>query len=198
MRRGSWRRILEVGAPIAAARPIVRHLLFVVCLLVAPAAFAQDECESAMGDAEAHYRTAAFPDAISALAPCVRSFPAGSAEDAAAHRLLALAFLRNGDIDDARIVIVELFERNPGYEPDPVSDPPAYVSLVNLVRSEAGIQTDRPGGGAADPPRTWLRSPRSWLIIGGGLAVVSALVVLGVSSGGGGGSNTLPGPPTFP
>ena len=192
-----------------ARRFIAGPLIILLAGFIHPGVLqAQDTCEGVLGEAEAHYVTGAFSDAINVLAPCIRSFPAGTERDRSAYRLLALAYLRNGEIEESRLVIVELFERNPGYEADPVADPPAYVSLVNLVREESGIRstatsgggTGSGGGGGASPPRTWLRSPRTWLLVAGGSAVVTALVVLGTSGGGGGGgdSNGLPMPPAFP
>lgn len=175
--------------------------LLPLLLIVPNVVRGQAACERVLSEAEAHYVTGSFTDAINILAPCVRSFPAGSDEDRAAHRLLALAYLRNGEIEESRLVIVELFERNPDYEADPVSDPPAYVSMVNLVREESGVGSSTVSGGGAGgaaPPRTWLRSPRTWLIVAGSSAVVATLLVLGASGGGGNGSDALPLPPAFP
>jgi hypothetical protein len=168
---------------------------------VAGRATAQIDCDRAYAEADAHYTAGAFAEAISVLAPCVKANRAGTDEDRAAHRLLALAYLRAGDLDESRLVIVELFSRNPGYVADPVNDPPAFVSLVNLVREETGVNAagSNPSGDPA--PRTWFSSPRNWLILTGGAAVAAIAVVAATAGGGGGSSNgppLLPLPPAFP
>lgn len=166
--------------------------------LVLTPARAQIECEDAYLQAGDAYREGSFRSAITLLAPCVDAFPPGSELDRGAHRLLALAYLRNDELEEARLVIVELFARNPRYEADPINDPPAFVSLVNLVREEVGVQTrveERPGGGADRP--VWYRSPRTWLYAAGGF-VVGTAAIIAIGGGGGNGGTALPPPPAFP
>lgn len=160
---------------------------------------AQANCDEAFLQAEEAYRAGEFSSAITALAPCVDRYRAGTEQDQGAHRLLALAYLRSDQIEEARLVIVELFARNPRYEADPVVDPPAFVSLVNLVREEVGVESRAEGGGGGggvDRP-VWYRSPRTWLYAAGGL-VVGTAAILAIGGGGGGGSNSLPPPPAWP
>lgn len=176
--------------------------LYLASFVMAGSGFAQVNCDGALAEADGHYTSGAFQNAITALAPCVKNYPAGSSQDRAAHRLLALAYLRNGDLEESRLVLVELFARNPDYEPDPINDPPAFVSLVNLVREETRARASEPDVESTAPVRTWFRSSRSWLFIAGGAALTTALVVVAASAGGGDGGggnpNTLPPPPAFP
>lgn len=172
-------------------------LILAAGFIVTGVAAAQVSCDQAISEANAHYTSGSFSDAINVLAPCVRTYSPGTDEDREAHRLLALAYLRAGDIEESRLVVVELFARNPDYEADPVSDPPAFVSLVNLVREETGVDSLRSGSGSSSPLRTWFRSPTTWLIVAGGAAVTTAIVLVS-ASGNGSGTDMLPPPPAFP
>lgn len=179
---------------------IVTLALSIEVVLGPQRVFAQIACDDAYLQAEDEYREGAFRNAITLLAPCVDTFESGTDRDREAHRLLALAYLRSDELDEARLVIVEMFARNPRYEADPIADPPAFVSLVNLVREEVGVQSradDRPGGGSERP--VWYRSPRTWLYAAGGIVVgTAAIIAIGGGGGGNGNAPSLPVPPAFP
>ena len=169
---------------------------------------AQDVCEQAIAEAETQYVEGRFGDVITTLAPCMDRDDILVKDAVAAYRLRALAFIRRGDVEEARLAIIELLGREPEYEPDPILDIPSYVALVELVRRE--LQLDEPPMAVAgepaldDPPqeqrRSWFRSNRGWLIAGGSAALVGIITAVAVSGGTGGppGTNTLPGPPVLP
>lgn len=169
---------------------------------------AQDRCERAIAEAETQYVEGRFGEVITTLAPCMNRDDILIEDAVAAYRLRALAFIRRGDVEEARLALIELLSREPEYEPDPIRDIPSYVALVELVRRE--LQLDEPPTPVAGEPavddlpqeqqRSWLRSNRGWLIAGGSAALVGIITAVAASGGGGGntGTNTLPGPPVMP
>jgi len=176
---------------------------------------AQDTCEQAYLTAEEQYRGGEFGLAISTLAGCIeRPGTLEPEREIPVYRLLALSYIRQGDLDEAQIAILELLSRHPEYEADPVADPPAYASLVTLVRQR--FTAVQPPAGEAQPDtiprepeeeperrRSFLRSPVTWLSVGGG-AILTTIIL--VATGGGGGGNggpggsggSLPTPPNLP
>lgn len=117
-------------------------LLLAVGILPLTAAMAQEsrQCEEILGYAETYYEQNRIDEAISLLADCLRG--EGVPDDVAVrgYRLLALAFLRNDDVAQARLAVVELLGLDPTYKPDPVTDLPVYNSLVESTRRQLAIE----------------------------------------------------------
>lgn len=58
-----------------------------------------------------------------------------------AYRLLALSFIRQNMLAEAQTTIIKLLGDDYAYEPDPVLDPPVYVSLVHAVKDQLRVGT---------------------------------------------------------
>lgn len=188
--------------------------LMVCCALVAATAgnraFAQttNGCAEALEIAERHYVEGRFDDVIATLATCLERDDVLLTEVVAAYRLTALAQIRRGEVEEARLSVIELLSRDPEYEADPIRDIPSYVALVRLAKQELQLNAEPPLAGEetmpeneAPPSRSWFRSNRGWLIGGGSVALIGIVTAVAVSSGGGGGggdSSALPGPPSLP
>lgn len=184
-------------------------MLLMLVLGSAPGARAQspDACAEALEQAEERYVEAEYDAAMQQLAPCLNRTDLPESQTVAVYRLLTLSHIKKGELEDAKLAVVELLDRVPGYVPDPVIDLPAYVSLVQLVRDQVQLAiTPGPPEETAEPlpdlrveerQRSWFEANRSWLIAGGvAVGVVTGLVLS--AGGGGGGSSALPLPPAMP
>jgi hypothetical protein len=203
-----------------------------LCLLLsvrASVAFAQtpDACTRALAEAEAQYLEGRFDDVLGRLADCLHRSDLARVDAVRAYRLAALAHLMQGNLDDARLSVVQLLGRDPAYEPDPVADLPSYTALVRLVKEQLSARpappTEEPGPDEQPvveaPPssqepaspaypiilsrqrRSWFRANRGWLALAGGsivaAGVATALVLLG-GDGSDTGAVPLPFPPGTP
>ena len=202
----------EMGSWFTTSDRMCRTRVVVLCIslwLLLPQmihAQAQDRCEEAIAAAETQYVEGRFSEVLTTLAPCMNRDDILIEDAVAAYRLRALAFIRRGDVEEARLAIIELLSRDPEYLPDPIQDIPSYVALVDLVRRE--LQLDEPPTPVAGEPavddlpqdqrRSWFRSNRGWLIAGGSAALVGIITAVAASGGGGGSDGTLPGPPVMP
>ena len=118
------------------------HTLCAALLVLAAAPFAHAQqapsCAGQLSDAEAHY-TAGELDAAQILAhECTESEMAFEA--IRARRLLALTFLRQGNIEEAQLAVLRILGLNYGYQPDETLDPPPYVALVETVRQQLRVE----------------------------------------------------------
>ena len=123
-------------------RPVrLALLLFAALLLALPSrARAQAaECDERLQQAEQSYQQQQFGETVSLLAECANRPAASTAYAVQAYRLMTLAFIQEGDLNEAKLTALELLSRAPGYVPDPVQDPPAYVSVVNIVRQQMAL-----------------------------------------------------------
>ena len=112
--------------------PLVRLLSAVAALaLWAPLASAQT-CPEALAEAEARYVEGTFGGVIARLDPCLDDTP----RSIPARRLIVLTYLRLGEINEAKLALLDILAIQPTYQPDPVQDPPAYRSLVQVVREQ--------------------------------------------------------------
>ncbi len=169
-------------------------------LLPAPAA-AQEvpSCAELLTEGERSYLLGRFDEAIQRATNCLRQGDVPEATAVRALRLQALAHLKLDDLEAAKAAISNLLNLAPRYEPDPVQQPPAYISLVAIVKQERGpvepLPEERP---------SWLRRNWGWVPGGGGLVLTGLVTLLvgsgggGTGGGGGGGLEPLPPPPTPP
>lgn len=111
----------------------------VAALGSAMSASAQTACQSSLARAQALYISGEFSEVEEILEPCVQ--PGRLSEDNRvwAYRLLALAALQQGHLVDAKLVALSLLSLRPGYQPDPVLDPPSYADLIQTVRAQLAV-----------------------------------------------------------
>lgn len=122
---------------------VVQAVLMLVLLGVPFEARGQDAaCTSAIEEAESQYQSGNFDVAIRQLYECLIQEEVSQENVIAGHRLLALAYLRKDDLDNARLTIVRLLGQAPEYTPDAVQNPPAYVSLVQNVKDQLQVQSE--------------------------------------------------------
>ena len=181
-------------------------MLSIVALLGASTAWAQEnaQCTDAIAAGEEAYRNAEFETAISRVSSCLDQSSIPTDQAVRAYRLLSLAHLRLNELQQARSAIVNIFGLRPGYEADPIEDPPEYVSLVSIVRRDVQPEVP-PAEPAEDDGTPFFKRGSTWLSILGSVAVggVVTLITLGQGGGddGGGdptGPEPLPEPPGTP
>ena len=118
--------------------------------VVGGAAAAQsDPCPAALAEAERQYQEQDYAAVEPAVSACIYSTEAAPEGVQEAYRLLALSLIRQGQLPEARLTVVNLLGVNYDYRPDPVYDPPSYVSLVTAVKDQIRVEAGR-GGAALD------------------------------------------------
>jgi uncharacterized protein with FMN-binding domain len=189
--------------PLSSIRCFLFSALLAGTLVGAPAAHAQDTsvCDTALEAAAAQYRDGAFQETIRLASSCLDQQDVATEDARAAYRLLILAYLKQDDLASARKSAVTLLGVDPDYTPDPVANPPDYVSLLAVVRQEIGPET------TSDEPRRrpFFQRTSTWITLGTTL-VAGGVVSLVVLNGGDDGSEpppasgpgTLPAPPGVP
>jgi len=189
--------------PLSSIRCFLFSALLAGTLVGAPAAHAQNTsvCDTALEAASDQYRDGAFQETIRLASSCLDQGDVATGDARDAYRLLVLAYLKQDDLPSARKAAVNLLGVDPDYTPDPVANPPDYVSLLSVVRQEIG-----PEAGAEEPRRRpFFRRTSTWITLGTTLVAggVVSLVALGGDDGGGdtpppSGPGTLPSPPGVP
>ena len=106
-------------------------------------------CPAALAEGERLYQERDYAAVEPAVSACIYSDAAGPAEVQASYRLVALALVRQGQLPEARLAVVSLLGLGFDYQPDPVYDPPSYVSLVTAVKGQLRVEAER-GGAAVD------------------------------------------------
>ncbi len=128
----------------------MRSLRCAVCALVlglilVPATTAQDiDCRTAFTDAEESYRNGLFDETIELLNTCLDQNAFSSEERRQAYRLIGLSYIGKDREEGAREAVRALLEVAPGYQADPVLDPPPFVALVDEMRDEYETQQTPP------------------------------------------------------
>lgn len=131
--------------------PTVRHffrsafrwaVLATVVLVASPDAVGQrrDKCAQERADAENFYLEGEFDEAIRLLQACVVREALFVEEAVQVYRLLGLAWMNHGDMEQAQQAIRDLLKIVPAYEADPIQDPPSYTTLVAVVRQEMAAE----------------------------------------------------------
>ena len=155
-------------------------LSIVFCISPSPA---QENCETAVTEAQSLYEVGRTADMIVRLASCLPDgIPAG-AERVQAYKFLALAYIAEDQSSLAQGAIEKLLDLNENFQPDRTTDPSKFVELVDeakKVRSRGKTRKKR------------------WLYIGGGALLAGGVTAAIISLTGGSSAPRLPDPPPFP
>lgn len=91
-------------------------------------------CQQALDTASAQYVQGAYADAEFVLTDCLNRnlIYIPDTEYVPALKLLALLYIKAGNIPQAQSAIDRLLSMKADYAPDPVQDPPGYVALVEI------------------------------------------------------------------
>ena len=199
--------------------------LLAIPVLVPETALGQDQdCTNFLGEADAMYAQGDFDGTISLINRCIDDEAISESNRRIAYRLIGLSYIGKGVEGDAKEAVRQLLTLVPNYEPDPVMDPPNFVSMVAEVRQEIGVQAPAepqqeapapaqtpPAQVESTPPSTQVSTPqqptttstrrkkgngRKILLGGLGAAAAGGLVYLLVSGPSGG--DAIAAPPGLP
>ena len=122
-----------------SARSIL--LCFLLCLMSYTLTYAQqgNNCREELDEANALYTVGRFDETIVLIDQCLEKTGIPDADQRFAYRLKGLSYIGKGLEGDARASIRLLLTLVPNYEPDPIQDPPDFVSLVQELKDEMGI-----------------------------------------------------------
>jgi hypothetical protein len=110
---------------------MVGTLLIILSALVPPVQ-AQTVCTTAALDrADLAYSFGRFSTTFSTLQPCLPDGFSGKENTVRAYRLMALSYVATDSLALARTSIKQILQHDSGYRPDPTSEPPIYVNMVN-------------------------------------------------------------------
>lgn len=164
---------------------------------------AEEVCPQALETAEKQYREAAHDEAIRLVTACLNQDEVPPEHAVAAYRLLALIHLKRDQLNEARSAVVNLLGVNPEYEADKVENPPAYVSLVSVVKQD--LESGRAATGEAVEQETpFFRRTSTWVTLGSIVISSGVATYFTVGTGGGGEEpppsdpSSLPIPPSTP
>ncbi len=157
-----------------------------VVLALAPAAAAQEAaCRTAFDDAEATYRNGDFDETIERLQTCLNREAFSTQDQGRAHRLIGLSYIGKAQEQDARAAVRALLDLAPGYQPDPILDPPPFVALVDEMREEKQRAAAQAPRAVPLPSPTARASTTTGLALGGALRGTSFANEDGSNGGGG-------------
>ena len=106
--------------------------LISMVLLFVHTASAQTNCTSAtLQQANLSYRFGHFSAMFLTLAPCLPDGFSDKNDVTSAYRLIALSYVATDSLTLARSSIRQLLKYDSGYRPDPATEPPIYVDMVN-------------------------------------------------------------------
>lgn len=177
---------------------LIRKIVTVGALLILvffpfQEAYAQDEenCDDALVRADNFYFEAQFSEATLLLEYCLKQAAFSGETLQRAYILLGKAKFASGLEEQAREAIRTLLELIPNYQPNPETDRPSFIAMVEEERRrQAAAQAE------LEQPRR-KRGLSKWLLIGGGAVAAGTVGVL-VASGGNGKTNPIPLPPGRP
>ncbi|NNF27023.1 MAG: hypothetical protein HKN73_07385 [Gemmatimonadetes bacterium] len=98
------------------------------------------QCDWHFAEAQEFYLEGSFERALQVLKVCLDKPDLIEVEAVRAYRMMALAHLRQTDLAAAREAVVTITALMPDYRADPIVDIPSYVALVDLVRTQLGLQ----------------------------------------------------------
>ena len=93
-------------------------------------------CKGKYDEAEAYFAVGAYPETIGLMSVCASDATFTSTETASSYRMLALSYFYEDDQRAARQALIQMFDRDPHYEPSYALDPPDYVTLVRNLKLE--------------------------------------------------------------
>jgi len=116
-------------------------------------AFAQEvpTCEALLAESLDLYVAQEFTASEELIRSCLSQPQISDAEALRAYRLLALVSLRQDDLPQASQAVLRLLGFSFEYEPDPILDPPIFLSLVAAIKDQ--IRLDREQLTHLDPTR---------------------------------------------
>ncbi len=110
-------------------------LVLLLALALAPMASAQaPSCEGSLAEAQQRYNNGQFEEVITLATECLESEASTAEERQQAHRLIGLSYIGQDLRDDARAAVRRLIELVPNFEPNPVTDPPQFIEMIDEVR----------------------------------------------------------------
>jgi|GEM_PF-1254415 len=119
-------------------RIIFSLCFFAACFLISPQqSIAQvSNCDQEMKEATDLYALGRFDETITLIDQCLDKQGVADEQRRAAYRLKGLSYIGKGLEGDAKASVRRLLALVPDYQPDPVLDPPDFVSMVDEVKSE--------------------------------------------------------------
>lgn len=170
-------------------------------LLCVPDSWAQNAvCSNALDAAEDQYVNAEYEEARRLVAACLNQPDIPGEQVVSAYRLLALIYLKQDQLEQARSAIVNLLGIDPEYTADPVNNPPSYVSLVAIVRRDVSREPEIAAATDSEKDdsgrRPFFRRSSTWITIGGIVVGSGVATVLALDSGSGGSGGGDPISPT--
>ncbi len=153
-----------------------------IVLCISPTS-AQEDCATAVTEAQSLYEVGRTTHMIVLLTPCLPDgIPAG-AERVQAYKFLALACIAEDLSSLAQGAIETLLDLNENFQPDRSTDPSMFVELVDEAKKV----------------RSWGKTRKKrWLYIGGGALLAGGVTAAIISLTGGSSAPRLPDPPPFP
>ena len=129
--------------PVFSLRLVVVPILLTALWLGIPlgvAAQPREKCTEDRAIAENRYLDGRFDEALTLLQQCLDREELFVDEAVQVYRLISLAHLNKGDLEQARQAVRTLLLHAPAYQADPVQDPPSYTTMVDVVRQELEAQ----------------------------------------------------------
>ena len=158
-------------------------------------------CERALATADEQYLDQAYDEALRLVSACLNQNDIPQDQAVTAYRLLALIHIKQDELDSARAAVVNLLGVDPSYTADPIDSPPAYVSLVSIVKRD--LQRTAEAQAGADTSATSTRPPffrrsSTWITMTGILVGSGVATFFAINGGGDGGGNPPSGPDSLP
>ncbi|MGD9488592.1 MAG: tetratricopeptide repeat protein [Calditrichaceae bacterium] len=153
----------------------------------------EQACAKMLSAAQTMYYEGRFDEAIDLVKECLKSNDYSMEDKKLAYKIAGQSLLAKGYPDTAKEFIRKLLEMDPGYHPTIEDEPPVFVELVDVVRTEISVQE------AASVPEK--KSNKKWIWIGaGGAVLLGTIAIIAGGSGGGDsdGKKPLSSPPDWP
>lgn len=113
-------------------------------------------CTDTLSVAEEAYRNRDYQEAVMLASQCTDLSSIPDTTVIRAHRLVALASLRQGALVQGRAAVSSILKIDPDYTADPINDPPSYDLFVSMVRGQVSSESsadERPRRTQADAER---------------------------------------------
>src|SRR4051812_33891400 len=113
---------------------IMKHIFLIIAIILFSLQLhAQESCTEKLYHANTLYEKGQINEAIEIAKTCATRTNS-PAEQWQAYRLLALAYLANGEQKEARKAAEKMMELNPTYQPSTVKDPAELIRLLESVK----------------------------------------------------------------